>query len=502
MTEEDQHHRPHHLSGSAFTPNNEVENCYWTTSAANLYYYANTQFYERTELSSLPEVGESGGRTSSAFRPVNPGEGKGAPNSSINTSLFGPSALSTTPGEICVMKGKKYNSRYPLPEKPRQKRAVIQDMVRPLKQWLVRHRHNPYPTKTEKVQLALGSNMTLVQVSNWFANARRRLKNVVQDHRCSWSKRLRMYNQFVQGNAELLSIASDDSIWNSEDEEGGESSPSCDNRHNTQLKTHHQPLLLQHEDEEEEEGGGDSLGRTPVSSADGHDLGVGVPSSPPLGKDGSPKYKTSILHRYLADSLESSPSFPQEKHYSPHLPIRPVPSRSREEERLLYKPYKVPRGKKTYELQSTDEDEDHLVVVDDDEDSSKPENDPEEEEKKEGNPGFPSLLGPHLSAPSFPLWHHPAFHHLAPPFFTPFLASSPHKDLLKLLYNDALLSRSKDLALNTASSLGHNSLPQEPIRSRNPDFPSPPNPPIKSSPELLNKLPPTQTPSSTPAIFI
>ena len=40
----------------------------------------------------------------------------------------------------------------------------LQDMVRPLKQWLLRHRHNPYPTKGEKVQLAVGSNMTLVQV--------------------------------------------------------------------------------------------------------------------------------------------------------------------------------------------------------------------------------------------------------------------------------------------------------------------------------------------------
>ena len=109
-----------------------------------------------------------------------------------------------------------YSSRYPLPEKPRQKRAVIQDMVRPLKQWLLRHRHNPYPTKAEKMELAVGSNMTLVQVSNWFANARRRLKNVVQDPKCSWSKRLRMYNQFVQGNAELLSISSSDSIWNSD----------------------------------------------------------------------------------------------------------------------------------------------------------------------------------------------------------------------------------------------------------------------------------------------
>jgi len=126
--------------------------------------------------------------------------------------------------QIC--RSRKFNTRYPAPEKPRQKRAVIQDMVRPLKQWLLRHRHNPYPTKAEKVQLAVGSNMTLVQVSNWFANARRRLKNVVQESRCSWSKRLRLYNQFVQGNAELLSISSDDSIWNSGDEEnddGGQS---------------------------------------------------------------------------------------------------------------------------------------------------------------------------------------------------------------------------------------------------------------------------------------
>ena len=65
-----------------------------------------------------------------------------------------------------------------------------------------------------------GGYNVVTQVSNWFANARRRLKNVVQEPRCSWSKRLRLYNQFVQGNAELLSISSDDSIWNSEDEEG------------------------------------------------------------------------------------------------------------------------------------------------------------------------------------------------------------------------------------------------------------------------------------------
>lgn len=48
--------------------------------------------------------------------------------------------------------------------KVRHKRQALQDMARPLKQWLYKHRDNPYPTKTEKILLALSSQMTLVQV--------------------------------------------------------------------------------------------------------------------------------------------------------------------------------------------------------------------------------------------------------------------------------------------------------------------------------------------------
>ena len=33
---------------------------------------------------------------------------------------------------------------------------------------------------------------------------------------------MRMYNHFVQGNAELISIASDDSIWNSDSDNDDE----------------------------------------------------------------------------------------------------------------------------------------------------------------------------------------------------------------------------------------------------------------------------------------
>lgn len=49
------------------------------------------------------------------------------------------------------------------------------------------------------------------QVSNWFANARRRLKNTVRQPDLSWALRIKLYNKYVQGNAERLSISSDDS---------------------------------------------------------------------------------------------------------------------------------------------------------------------------------------------------------------------------------------------------------------------------------------------------
>lgn len=48
-------------------------------------------------------------------------------------------------------------------------------------------------------------------MSNWFANARRRLKNTVRQPDLSWALRIKLYNKYVQGNAERLSVSSDDS---------------------------------------------------------------------------------------------------------------------------------------------------------------------------------------------------------------------------------------------------------------------------------------------------
>lgn len=57
-----------------------------------------------------------------------------------------------------------------------RKRILTKDTTSALKLWLRRHKKNPYPSKAEKIMLAILSKMTLTQVSTWFANARRRLK--------------------------------------------------------------------------------------------------------------------------------------------------------------------------------------------------------------------------------------------------------------------------------------------------------------------------------------
>lgn len=235
--------------------------------------------------------------------------------------------------QIC--RSRKFNTRYPAPEKPRQKRAVIQDMVRPLKQWLLRHRHNPYPTKAEKLQLAVGSNMTLVQVSNWFANARRRLKNVVQESRCSWSKRLRLYNQCVQGNAELLSISSDDSIWNSEDEEDDRQSDTGNTEEYDLDENGAVEVVVEHSysrgqqagsvtsrSDGEQEGQGKSVSSLEdpslhisdaASPTDTSETSPASPSPSPHNISDTNKYKKNMLWRYLKDAAEAAESFSKDR---------------------------------------------------------------------------------------------------------------------------------------------------------------------------------------------
>lgn len=69
---------------------------------------------------------------------------------------------------------------------PAYRKNATRDATATLKAWLQEHRKNPYPTKGEKIMLAIITKMTLTQVSTWFANARRRLK---KENKVTWGSR-------------------------------------------------------------------------------------------------------------------------------------------------------------------------------------------------------------------------------------------------------------------------------------------------------------------------
>ncbi|KAG9339242.1 hypothetical protein JZ751_023938, partial [Albula glossodonta] len=65
-------------------------------------------------------------------------------------------------------------------------KVATRESTSALKAWLNEHLKNPYPTKGEKIMLAIVTKMSLTQVSTWFANARRRLK---KENRVSWASK-------------------------------------------------------------------------------------------------------------------------------------------------------------------------------------------------------------------------------------------------------------------------------------------------------------------------
>ncbi|GCB74372.1 iroquois-class homeodomain protein irx-1-B-like [Scyliorhinus torazame] len=83
---------------------------------------------------------------------------------------------------------------------PGRAKNATRESTSTLKAWLNEHLKNPYPTKGEKIMLAIVTKMTLTQVSTWFANARRRLK---KENKMTW----------------VLKTKSDEEESESEDEE-------------------------------------------------------------------------------------------------------------------------------------------------------------------------------------------------------------------------------------------------------------------------------------------
>ncbi|KAI8481686.1 Cinnamoyl-CoA reductase 1 [Branchiostoma belcheri] len=102
-----------------------------------------------------------------------------------------------------------YGGYGPMDGTPRKN--ATRDATSTLKAWLNEHKKNPYPTKGEKIMLAIITKMTLTQVSTWFANARRRLK---KENKMTWSPRNKSGDERREDGS--------DSENENEDEEGRE----------------------------------------------------------------------------------------------------------------------------------------------------------------------------------------------------------------------------------------------------------------------------------------
>ncbi|XP_015510798.1 homeobox protein PKNOX2 isoform X1 [Neodiprion lecontei] len=113
------------------------------------------------------------------------------PNASANDMYLGqditvagsPSpAPSEDEDEGCGTTTSGHSGGHSSARKGRQKRGVLPKQATSImRSWLFQHLVHPYPTEDEKRQIASQTNLTLLQVNNWFINARRRILQPMLD---------------------------------------------------------------------------------------------------------------------------------------------------------------------------------------------------------------------------------------------------------------------------------------------------------------------------------
>ncbi|XP_015510800.1 homeobox protein PKNOX2 isoform X2 [Neodiprion lecontei] len=108
------------------------------------------------------------------------------PNASANDMYLGQGSPSPAPSEDedegCGTTTSGHSGGHSSARKGRQKRGVLPKQATSImRSWLFQHLVHPYPTEDEKRQIASQTNLTLLQVNNWFINARRRILQPMLD---------------------------------------------------------------------------------------------------------------------------------------------------------------------------------------------------------------------------------------------------------------------------------------------------------------------------------
>uniref|UniRef100_A0A673K8Q6 Homeobox protein Meis2-like n=1 Tax=Sinocyclocheilus rhinocerous TaxID=307959 RepID=A0A673K8Q6_9TELE len=88
-------------------------------------------------------------------------------------------------------------------EKKRQKKRGIFPKVATniMRAWLFQHLTHPYPSEEQKKQLAQDTGLTILQVNNWFINARRRIVQPMIDQSNRAGKHHLIFSKLSQGAA-------------------------------------------------------------------------------------------------------------------------------------------------------------------------------------------------------------------------------------------------------------------------------------------------------------
>ncbi|KAH8405409.1 hypothetical protein KR222_011391, partial [Zaprionus bogoriensis] len=136
--------------------------------------------YPSNEQNPYPSIGVD---NSAFYSPLSNPYGMKDASSSSDMNAWTSAGLQSTSGYYSydpTLAAYGYGPNYDLAS--RRKNAT-RESTATLKAWLSEHKKNPYPTKGEKIMLAIITKMTLTQVSTWFANARRRLK---KENKMTW----------------------------------------------------------------------------------------------------------------------------------------------------------------------------------------------------------------------------------------------------------------------------------------------------------------------------